>query len=384
MKNVVNILFFLITSFSCGQGNEINDRNSTRLSVEIDDSEPFTSKFNKIFYLKFNIPDTIIVAKLTDAYFLKDYTVLVDRDISKAVLVFDKTRNFSFKIEKIGSGPNEYREISSLTVDSANNILYLADNDLMKLFKYELDRSTDVPQKILHYKFDLREIAHFNNSLYYYSGFRRFRSEKSAGLAKLNMDGTVQKLWDFKKTDKPVHGKTRLLFSSSKGLLYAPPYQNNIFRVDFNDKVEIAYKFSNPELYPDYSQIDFSMDRRQALNQQRNNFFYIPRQLVINEEYFFYRSTYRGKLYTGVKFEEDKTLLMSSHYVYSLNDGGPGQMLYSNSKYFVEYLAFEFVGDIEEAEEAKKAGNLTNDKIFNMIKNRDTELVIRQYSRVKK
>lgn len=394
MKNIV-LISFVIAFISCEQKNEAVKEDRI-VNVVIDEEASIHEKFDTVEFLKFEIPDTVVVSQISDFYILNDFYVLVERIYtnSNIILVFDKDNNFKFAIDNVGSGPNEYQKIYSLTVDSVNNHIYVHDNSLRRIHQFDLTTGSDKAVKTLLYDFDISEICYFNNALYYFSSPSGGNHEQTAGFAKTDMDGNVTILR--KKSFSPeisTRGRQHF-FSTASKLYFLPAYQNSIFSVDKKGAFETAFELVNPELFPDSTTFDFSWRNaktvenlkaaRTIYTEKREKYFYEVSKFHVSSDYLFYSSVRFKRMYLGIKTSDDNELQMSASTNNDINHGLVGTLVNTNSKHFVQFLPFPFVGGEEDVQRWLDEDFLKDKKMAEYMKNTDTQLIIRRYRNPKK
>jgi hypothetical protein len=106
--------------------------------IDYEKSLALSSLFNGVKTVILESTDKSIVGRINSLQTHKDMIIILDKVVSKAVFVFDKSGNFMHRIGNRGRGPGEYAEVSDFTIDSKNEIIYVLDNRSQSINVYNL------------------------------------------------------------------------------------------------------------------------------------------------------------------------------------------------------------------------------------------------------
>ncbi|MDR2147845.1 MAG: 6-bladed beta-propeller [Tannerella sp.] len=78
------------------------------------------SLFDDVFFVKLETTEESLIGRISQILFTRDRIIVVDQDIAKNILVFDRSGKFLNSVGSIGQGPEEYTAIQhvALTPDS--------------------------------------------------------------------------------------------------------------------------------------------------------------------------------------------------------------------------------------------------------------------------
>lgn len=172
-KKYLLLLYSALLLFSCNSSNTFDSYQSLKenlITVELDIIEHENSiqldqlvKIQKV--LELELPDSISI--------LNYDKVLVDDEI---IFILDKTRTFSiyaftnegeylYRISNFGEGPNEYREIRDITIDSSNSELSLLDFAGRAIWIYDINDGTLIKELPLKNEINYSSIEMKDGSL---------------------------------------------------------------------------------------------------------------------------------------------------------------------------------------------------------------------------
>lgn len=93
--------------------------------------------YDSLCYVPLETNDNFLIGEVDRLIPLADRIVVVDKNVAKAVYVFDKQGGFLNQIGALGAGAREYAGIASVSVDENNNV-YIYDNSRNKLLIYTI------------------------------------------------------------------------------------------------------------------------------------------------------------------------------------------------------------------------------------------------------
>ena len=94
---------------------------------------------DSLSYIKLATDTSNLIGVIDKIIPLKDRILIVDKDITQTIYIFDKSGKFIRKINKKGRGPGEYLSLNDVAVDVSHNRLIVHDDMAQKIsiFTYE-------------------------------------------------------------------------------------------------------------------------------------------------------------------------------------------------------------------------------------------------------
>ena len=94
---------------------------------------------DSLSYIKLATDTSNLIGVIDKIIPLKDRILIVDKDITQTIYIFDKSGKFIRKINKKGRGPGEYLSLNDVAVDVSNKRLIVHDDIAQKIsiFTYE-------------------------------------------------------------------------------------------------------------------------------------------------------------------------------------------------------------------------------------------------------
>lgn len=145
-----SLLLLLILFFSCKKDNEnrttkyLSYANDLHTTLYLDHCEKenvlnMSSIFTKAKPIILELKDSSLIGKINKIEEYNNNLVILDRNISKSIFIFDKSGQFLSKIGANGSGPGEFTSISDYTIDHENNIIYVLDDNTQFISIFNLE-----------------------------------------------------------------------------------------------------------------------------------------------------------------------------------------------------------------------------------------------------
>jgi len=142
------VLFFLIAFFTlvlfCDCSEKKTNRNTSDISIIKVDTEGSIDKvncseiFSDIRYIPLDTGENLI-GEISNIISFKNKLFILDSDITKTVFCYNTNGEFLFKINSVGEGPEEYINLTSISIDEENEQLLLYSNASRKILKYNLE-----------------------------------------------------------------------------------------------------------------------------------------------------------------------------------------------------------------------------------------------------
>ena len=94
---------------------------------------------DSLSYIKLATDTSNLIGVIDKIIPLQDRILIVDKDITQTIYIFDKSGRFIRKINKKGRGPGEYLSLNDVAVDVSNKRLIVHDDIAQKIsiFTYE-------------------------------------------------------------------------------------------------------------------------------------------------------------------------------------------------------------------------------------------------------
>ena len=140
IKNLtIGLLSLLGGLIGCQLQNQ-KDINHTLLAVDPDISSsklPMSALYADLKYVKLETTPQSLIAQVSKIIPLKERLAIVDKEIAR-ILLFEKNGQFVASIGKKGNGPDEFTGIEDVTIDEANNRIYVLDSSGQQLLVFNL------------------------------------------------------------------------------------------------------------------------------------------------------------------------------------------------------------------------------------------------------
>lgn len=339
------IAIFMFLLFSCNKRKQNVSYNSFAVETLVVDTRHMecldSSKYviSKILPLKG--AGEVILPRYDKIVFHDGKVYVMDKEITKRVVVFDSLGNYLYKVGEVGRAQNElYRQPTDFVVNPKNGHIHLFDSEGRKVIKYDASGkyySTDILKDCWPYAFGLTENGNYSFAFRMLDGSQKTTYElavyDSLGQSKSN----YRPLADHQMftTDMPF-------WHSDIGLCYIPNLSDTVF-VFNGDTLSRAIH------------VDFKGK-------------FLPREVVVElkkKGEAAIRKNYEGYVYNLIKYEENEDwvnvdysngigvhFLKNKHtdkeYLFtSLFQGFfPASMFFIHGKYLVYLVTEDNVADV--------------------------------------
>ena len=136
------LIFAGLLLYSCGDNNSSNSTGDlSRMDrVEIKDQRKSSvdSIVEKIDYVKLSKTGDVLIGQVTDLLFTPDHIIVGDARQAKAVFIFDRAGNSQAVISRLGRGPQEYQDVSTIFLTPDQQTIGIVDNSMKKLLYFDL------------------------------------------------------------------------------------------------------------------------------------------------------------------------------------------------------------------------------------------------------
>lgn len=255
LLNLQNVIILSIILASCAGKKKHGNSSLQVLSInEIDVENTNIASSTCIkdhYYIPLEtIQDKNIIGKVDKVLFYDKKIFLLDRRISQAVFAFTEDGNFLFKIDKIGSGPGEFKDPQDMVIDPKTNqlIIYCRKNRKLSFYSLMGDLIKEQRIEVDFRSFEINNKQHlfFTHSIYNYL-------EKTGELPYdfIVMD-TSGKLQNKQFYNNMKVGKSGLVISHN---MYFTRYNDELYvSWIFNDTI---YKITHDNIAVPYCRFDF-------------------------------------------------------------------------------------------------------------------------------
>ena len=136
------LIFAGLLLYSCGNNGTSNSTGDlSRMDrVEIKDQRKISvdSIIEKIDYIKLGKTGDVLIGQVTDFLITPDHIIVEDRWQAKAVFIFDRAGNSQAVISRLGRGPQEYMDLSTIFLTPDQQTIGIVDNSMKKLLYFDL------------------------------------------------------------------------------------------------------------------------------------------------------------------------------------------------------------------------------------------------------
>lgn len=158
MMRKFHSLLILIVFLSCASNDRKSDtllQNKDLISIDLKDipleETIFLSDFfSKVTLIPLETNENSLIGHFSGMQIYNDLFFVLDKNMAKAFLVFDKEGSFIRKIGNIGNGPQEYIAIADFTIDRKNNHLLTIDPESKKIYIYSIENGNHLKSITLH------------------------------------------------------------------------------------------------------------------------------------------------------------------------------------------------------------------------------------------
>jgi hypothetical protein len=147
MSLIINALLFCFAILLACQNNHVVETPMTKMdgvkaiSVEVKPKQ-FLEMFALVdtaHYVPLQTTEESMIGRVDKLFLCQNKIIILDKDISNAVFVFDLQGRFLYKIDNPGFGPEQYMKLYDLSVDSYNNRLILNDAYQKRMVYHRLE-----------------------------------------------------------------------------------------------------------------------------------------------------------------------------------------------------------------------------------------------------
>lgn len=360
---MMNICFLL---FGCNNNVEITERvnfkninglNEVEADWFLDDIElsKYRDNYNiDVEYIQLETSSACLIGKIDKIYQYDDKLIILDKDGSNSLFIFDIDGKFINKIGARGKGKGEYLIVSDFDMNETEKYIYLYDNILGKIIVYTFDNEF---VREIRIPFNSPRFLYLNNSFCFNTNKYPNLDKYKYHIIITDMNGSViDKIIPFNSLDietkayVPFVGMCANRKVSDKSILFSCVFKSdiccinkdgvfNFLPIHWGEKFSLLTKQIPGNSDMNVGQI-LELIRENKISTHYSSLFY-------TNQYIVFKSNYpRGKLIFYNYLEQKIMFGIDHQYVRSLFNRG----LYLNDilvgvhgEYFLSYLNNDFI-----------------------------------------
>ncbi len=241
-------LLVIIALLSCNKNNEFIE-NSNCSNVTIHDIKKYnilkySDLFDSIRLVKLETSDQCLIGNINRIVNYKNKFYILDRQIAKALFVFNDCGKFCGRIGKIGKGPGEYINPDYFHIDPISEEILIYDRFKNEIISYNINGNFKNTQKLKNRIDAFSTINSEYLALYFnYYGNEDIKNLPKHNLHIINRKGKVQ-FESFNRSDSKIPNieYSNSFFCNEEDVLFNPSFENRIFAIDSN-RISVKYRF---------------------------------------------------------------------------------------------------------------------------------------------
>lgn len=212
-------------------------------SIQKEKTLEFSSLYNakKLSVLVLDTVKSALLGTIDKIGICDKCILILDKNIGKKLLAFDKQGKFLRQIGKMGQGPGEYSRISDFTYSQEENRVYVLDYYLQKIHVYDLSTGEFIRSFPAHSNSYF--IHYYNGSIYADNPTKRGGKKTQSLLTQIsaNDGGDINsfispQMWNFGWDKRLANTGGPFLTFNKQGVRYSHYFANTIFK-DENDEI---------------------------------------------------------------------------------------------------------------------------------------------------
>lgn len=259
MPRVLILIFFFVSACSSPFGDDVDDRikefnyqSATKLGVsdvvpikqfDIDLIEKTRSAevedvFTSRRYIHLSTPSEIILGKIEKIVRHDNSLLVLDRDVSEKVVLFDHLGNFQFQVGKEGYGPGEYTMPWDVFLN--DSYIYVMDRSFV-LHRYDYDNNFIDSKRLPIFAHAM--FTH-DDSTFLFANNKLMVSELSNHIIKINKDKVEASMLPIKGEAWDKWAANPFSYNPTihdESFLHAPFLSNKIYEIN-TDGLKVKYE----------------------------------------------------------------------------------------------------------------------------------------------
>ncbi len=209
-------------------------------SIEKEWSAEAMKMFTKRRYIHLITPSDLIIGKIEKIVRHENFLLVLDRDVSKKVVLFDHLGNFIFQVGKEGYGPGEYSMPLDIFIN--DSFIYVMDRSFV-LHRYDFENNFIDSKRLPIFA---RSMFTIDDTTFLFANNRLMVSELSNHIIKIKGDKVEASMLPIKgeawdrwaanpfSYNPAIHGES---------FLHAPFLSNKIFEIN-SDGLKVKYELT--------------------------------------------------------------------------------------------------------------------------------------------
>ncbi len=324
----------------------------------------FSDLFESFEIIPLETTNESLIGKINSISLIKDKIIILDRFVSKSVLLFNSNGEFIRKIGKLGKGPGEYISPSSISADDINGKIAVYDGMLNKISLYDINGEFEKSIK-LKSKIAAKSIELYKDKIY----ISNYAHDLIPFLIyAIDFDGNVLGEWLPNTYPEGFSDNTQLstntvFFRTNKNLKFRNWLMNAIYNIESNSiKPTILLKSNNNFTKHELAEIKNNQKGNYFMSLLRSNkFIGISSYIEVNDLSIL---EYLNNSKTFVLFYNHKTGTINCTTLLKFHDdmtNFPGRVLSFFHTSYDDKLIAPITGHLMEdlIEKVRKSGNLS-------------------------
>lgn len=135
------LFFFTMCNFSDRNTISKTSINTNLIEINLEEQDYentvfYTDLFESIKIIPLETNSNCLIGQISEIEIYNDTIYILDKNIAKALFMFDKNGNFIKKIGSLGKGPGEYISPKSFTIDNITRQIKILDEYKVLLFSF--------------------------------------------------------------------------------------------------------------------------------------------------------------------------------------------------------------------------------------------------------
>jgi hypothetical protein len=287
MKSTL-LLQLLIVAFvffpACKKNKKINMSGVEEITIDPREAAilPIDTFLKKIDYIKLETSDENLIGRISQILFTDSLIIVADRDVAKAVYVFDRQGKFKYQLGRRGNGPGEYVEASHITLVPGKEQIVIQDcpQDRILYYNYAGKYLTveRFPFMLLNFEFLQSGYKAFNVSAMHDPTLGKLR-DSTLIVTDGNHNVVYGACYDFYQEDKFTFDKNKSLWRYGDTVYYSPGFSNMIYTV--SDSMVYARYYIN--LWNNIPEIDENVTNEKFEAYTNTHFYFNGHFVELND-----------------------------------------------------------------------------------------------------
>ncbi len=180
IKYLIVFVASILLLLSCYKQNKLTPSGEINITIDVNPNNVLnqlkaSELFSDISYIPLETNNNSLVGNISKLIKYKDRFYITDNDITHSIFCFSETGKFLFKINRVGTGPGEYVNLSDFSIDYDQNKLLVYDNSMKRILHFSLNGDYVESHAINFHLFRFSYIA--NGYFAFYNDFTKSNKE---------------------------------------------------------------------------------------------------------------------------------------------------------------------------------------------------------------